>query len=234
MTSPLISCIVPVFNGERFLGAAIDSILAQTYSPLEVIVVDDGSTDRTANVIGSYGERVSCVRQANAGPGPARNAGIRTARGELLAFLDADDLWLPEKLARQHARFEARPELDLCVTHLQNFWEPEMAEEERRHRGGRLARPIAAYVSPTILARRTAFDRVGPFDPAIEAGWDLRWFTRARELTLCIEMLPEVLVHRRLHASNISRTQAKRSVDAHMRFIKQYLDGKRKAGPGRQ
>ncbi len=228
MTAPLISCIVPVWNRERFVAETLDSILAQTYRPIEVIVVDDGSTDGTPQVLAGYGDRITTLRQENAGPGPARNTGIRAARGEFLAFLDSDDLWLPEKLAIQHARFEAHPELEACVTRLQNFWEPELAEEERRHEGHRLARPIAAWNSQTLLARRAAFDRVGPYDPSVEAGWDLRWFSRARELGLRMEMLPDVLVRRRLHAGNISRTRAGRSRDEHLLFLKQHLDRKRR------
>ena len=126
----LISCIVPVYNGERYLKEALDSILTQSYRPLEIIVVDDGSTDGTAEVVAGYGERVRYVWQSNAGPWIARNLGLSATQGEFISFLDADDLWHAEKLARQMARFEARPELDLCVTHLQNFWIPELEGEE--------------------------------------------------------------------------------------------------------
>ena len=97
MDQPLISCIVPVFNGERYLGEALDSILAQTYRPLEIIVSDDGSTDGTAAVVASYGECVKYLWQVNAGEAAARNLGSSAAGGHFLAFLDADDLWHPEK-----------------------------------------------------------------------------------------------------------------------------------------
>ena len=118
----LISCIVPAYNGERYLGQTIDSILGQTYRPIEVIVVDDGSTDRTADVAAGYGAPVRLISQPNAGPAAARNTGIEAARGVFLAFLDSDDLWHEEKLERQMQRFAARPELDYCVTHIRNFW----------------------------------------------------------------------------------------------------------------
>ena len=116
--APLVSCIIPVFNGARFLGEAVDSILAQTYRPCEVIVVDDGSTDATGDVIAGYGERVVAVRQPNRGEAAARNAGVRAARGALVAFLDADDLWGPEKLTRQAAKLGEDPRIDLCFTRL--------------------------------------------------------------------------------------------------------------------
>ena len=125
----LISCIVAVYNGERYLGEAIDSILAQTYRPSEIIIVDDGSTDGTAAVVARYGQQVRYVWQPNSGPAAARNLGLDVMQGEFVAFLDADDLWHPEKLAQQMARFRARPELDYCVAHAQNFWVPELQGE---------------------------------------------------------------------------------------------------------
>src|SRR5262249_2428536 len=111
MHHDLISCIVPVFNGERYLREALDSILAQTYQPLELIVLDDGSTDGTAALVAGYGERIRYLWQANAGEAGARNRGLSIAQGEFVAFLDADDLWHPEKLRRQLARLHDRPEL---------------------------------------------------------------------------------------------------------------------------
>jgi glycosyltransferase involved in cell wall biosynthesis len=111
MSTPLVSCIVPVFNGERYLAEALDSVLGQTYRALEVIVVDDGSTDGTPAVVRTFGARVRCVTQPNAGLAAARNRGLAAATAELVAFLDADDLWLPEKIACQMERFRAHPEL---------------------------------------------------------------------------------------------------------------------------
>ena len=141
MQSPLISCIVPVYNGERYLGEAIDSILAQTYGPLEIIVVDDGSTDGTAEVVATYGDQVRYLWQPNAGQAAARNHGLSVTQGEFISFLDADDLWHPEKLDRQIARFRTRAELEFCVTHVQNFWIPDLAEEEKRFRDHRISKP---------------------------------------------------------------------------------------------
>ena len=127
---PLISCIIAVFNGERFIAAAVDSVLAQTYRPIEVIVVDDGSTDRTAEIVAGYGDEVRLVTQEAAGPPATRNLGLAAATGEYLAFLDGDDLWHEEKLARQMACLVTEPMPDACVTHVKHFWMPELAEEE--------------------------------------------------------------------------------------------------------
>ena len=105
--NPLISCIIPVYNGQRFLAESLDSIFAQTYRPLEVIVCDDGSTDGTAHVAAEYPQPLVYIHQPNQGSPRARNCGIRAAKGDFLAFLDADDLWRSEKLTRQMARFQA-------------------------------------------------------------------------------------------------------------------------------
>src|SRR5262245_38520357 len=164
MQQALISCIIPVYNGELYLREAIESILAQTYQSREIIVIDDGSTDRTAAIAASYGDQIRYWRQPNAGPVVARNHGLGLAQREFVAFLDADDLWHQEKLARQIARFIARPDLEICITHVQNFWIPELKEEAERFQNHRLTQPVPGYVTQTVLARRALFDRVGPFD----------------------------------------------------------------------
>ena len=202
--SPLISCIVPVFNGELYLAEALESILNQTYRPLEVIVVDDGSTDGTAAVAASYGDRVRYFRQENSGAPTARNVGLGAARGAFAAFLDADDLWHAEKLERQMARFEARPELDYCITHLQNFWTPEFEGERKRFKDHRFAEPLPGYVTATLLARGRTFEKVGGFNAALRLGDTTDWFLRASECGAVMELLPDVLMYRRIHGSNIS------------------------------
>jgi glycosyltransferase involved in cell wall biosynthesis len=231
---PLVSCIVPVFNGEAYLAEAVDSILQQAYPRLEIIVVDDGSTDRTPEIVASYGDRVHPVRQANAGPAAARNRGVRDSRGDLVAFLDADDRWHPEKLARQVARFAARPQLDVSVTHLQNFWIADLREEEARLRAHRIARPMAAYLASTILARRRVFAFVGEFDPELRFGHSCEWFLRAEARGAVVEEIPEVLYYRRLHHHNRSRQHSAESREEFLRLVKAHLDrrrgGKRAAG----
>lgn len=201
---PLISCIVPVYNGERFLREALDSILAQTYRPLEIIAVDDGSTDGTAKVVEGYGSQIHYVWQPNTGPPAARDLGVSKAEGEFVAFLDADDLWHPEKLVRQMARFQARPELGLCFTHAQHFWVPELHQEEVRLRDHRLTQPLPAYGAPTLLARRELFDAIGQFNTGMKFGDAMDWVLRAAELGVVIEMLPDALVSRRMHQANSS------------------------------
>jgi glycosyltransferase involved in cell wall biosynthesis len=236
MANPLISCIVPVFNGERYLAEALDSMLAQTYRPIEVIVVDDGSTDGTRQVVTSYGDRVRYFWQPNAGPPRARNLGLSLVKGEFVAFLDADDLWHPEKLERQMERFEARPKLDLCVAYLETFWVPELHEEQARFQGHRLSQPLPGYVTVTLLARRNLFDTVGYFDTSRRVGDPMDWFLRAAEQGTVMELLPDVLVYRRFHENNFSVESGTRRMtsfmqDAVLRVVKASLDRRRRNQP---
>lgn len=207
MMPPLISCIVPVFNGEAYLREALQSILDQTWRPLEVIVVDDGSTDRTPDVVRACGPEVRYLYQLNAGPAAARNLGLSVAQGGFVAFLDADDIWHPEKLSRQMDRFRARPEIGICVTHVRNFWSPDLPAEQRLDDACLIA-PWVGNTCASLLARRAVFGTVGTFDPALRLGEDGDWFLRAAERAVVREVLPEVLVYRRLHAGNLTRRLA--------------------------
>jgi glycosyltransferase involved in cell wall biosynthesis len=225
---PLISCIVPVYNGEKYLAEAIESIVEQRYEPLEIIVADDGSNDGTADVAGLYAKNVCYLRQPNSGPAAARNLGLGVARGDFIGFLDADDRWHPEKLVLQMARFEAQPELDYCIGHVQNFWIPELVEEQTRFQNHRIAKNLPGYTTGTLLARRDFFNMVGPFDTAISHADDTDWFLRAKERGGVIALLPDVLLYRRLHFANRSRVKAATSRDQYLHIVKTALDHRRR------
>lgn len=228
MSTARISCIVPAYNGARYLGEALDSILAQTYRPIEVIVADDGSTDETAHLAASYGPPVRLVTQATAGPAATRNLGLRAATGGFVAFLDADDVWHPEKLARQMARFVARPELGVSVTHIKHFWIPELAEEEQRFRDDPRGAALPGYVTMTMLARRALFESVGPFDESLWHSDAGDWFLRAAARGTVVEMLPEVLVYHRMHHTNLSRRYGDASRAEFVQLVKRSLDERRR------
>jgi glycosyltransferase involved in cell wall biosynthesis len=229
MTAPLVSCVVPVFNGEPYLHEALASIRAQTYRALEIIVVDDGSTDATKAVARGCGDEVRYLWQPNAGPAAARNLGIGSATGDFIAFLDADDLWHAEKLARQMARFQTRPALDLCLTHVQNFWTAELQDEGERLRGHFRTQPLPGYSSVALLARRAVFERVGRYDPALRHGADADWFARAEEQGAVCDLLADVLVYRRVHADNRSRIWSERSQEEILRVMRSIVQ-RRRAG----
>ena len=229
MSDLLVSCIIPVYNCESYLAEAIESVLDQEHRPVEILVVDDGSTDGTGAVIRHFGDHVRGLTQANAGPAAARNTGLAAAQGALIAFNDADDLWTADKLAVQMALLEAKPELDFCVAHVQNFWVEEMQHEADRFKGHRRAEPIAGWVTPTLLARRSAFERVGVMRPELGHGDSADWFLRAREAGLKGELLPDVLLRRRIHATNRSRVTAGQSRDEFLALLKRNKDRKREA-----
>jgi glycosyltransferase involved in cell wall biosynthesis len=225
MSAALVSCVVPVFNGERYLRETLDTIVGQTWSPLEVIVADDGSTDGTREIAESAGARY--VRQPNRGPAAARNLGLGVTEGEFVAFLDSDDLWHPEKLERQMARFRARPGLALCFTLAQNFLSPEL--DPGVAIDPRLLEPVAGYRSTTMLARRSLFDTLGRFDSELRHGGDTDWFLRATEQGAQVELLREVLVRRRLHDANRSTQLADNSRREFVHIVKAALDRRRAA-----
>lgn len=228
MNESLISCIVPVFNGERYLGETLDSILAQTHRSLEIIVVDDGSTDGTAAVAAGYAQRIHYLWQPNAGEAAARNRGLNAAQAELIAFLDADDLWHPEKLARQVSRLCERPEIDLSFTCFHNFWIPELAEEERCYQGSPLSQPQYAWSTSTLLARRAVFAKFGNFSAngSKAAGSEsMIWFLRAAEGGAVIDVLPDVLMYRRMHAANVSR---RNPIETFLPILKEWRDHQRR------
>jgi glycosyltransferase involved in cell wall biosynthesis len=154
----------------------------------------------------SVGDSIACVKRANGGPAAARNTGVEHARGDYLAFLDADDVWHPQKLQRQLSRFEARPELGLSLCYQRVFWVESMRAEEERLRREKhpFVEDHVAFVCQAMLMPRTTFDRVGPFDEKMRIGEDTEWVGRAQSLGVVREVLKEVLFSRRLHENNLS------------------------------
>jgi len=207
-----VSVIVPVRDGERYLAEALGSILAQTHAPAEVIVVDDGSTDDTAGVAAGFGAPVRLVEQAPAGVSAAMNHGLGEATGALVASLDADDLWVADKLALQVAALEADQSLDIVFGYAEPFVSPDLSPAERATLAVP-AGPLPGWSKGSMLARRAALDRVGPFDEALRLGDFVDWHARAVDAGLRMQMLPEVVLRRRLHATNTGRGAVEARVD---------------------
>jgi glycosyltransferase involved in cell wall biosynthesis len=227
MSVPAVSCIVTAWNDERYLGDAIESILAQDYPDFEVLVVDDGSTDGTADVVLGFGHRVRYVYQSNAGCSAARNTGIRETAGEFIAFLDADDLWVPQKLQSQVAAFQSRADLDACFTYAQNFWIDELKDEEERFQDHRISKPLPAYAASTLMTRRSLFDRFGWFDIEQDYGQTVEWVIRVRSAGALVDHIPDVLTRRRIHDRNRSREQSGKARDDFLHMLKTHLDRQR-------
>ena len=229
--SPLISCIIPVYNGEQYLDETLDSVFAQNYSPLEVVVVDDGSTDGTADLIKARAEEILYLHQVNAGPAAARNAGIAAAAADFLAFVDADDLWLPDKLTRQMTLFDTNPALDVCVTKIRNFWIDELESDREKFKNHPIAQDLPGYGFPTSLIRRRTFDTLGLIDESLRNGEDTDWFMRVIESPCQIELLPEVYVRRRIHRNNMTHDTTA-MIDNLTKILKASLDRRRRSQSG--
>jgi glycosyltransferase involved in cell wall biosynthesis len=207
MSAERVSVIMPVRDGERYIGEAIDSILAQTRAPDQVVVVDDGSTDTTADRVMTYGDAVSLIRRRPGGIGAALNSGLDAADGSLISFLDSDDLWTARKLELQCDAMDADPALDMVFGQVEQFISPELSAEEQ----SQLRPPEghqAAKMKGTILVRRSAIDRIGRFSTQLKLADFVDWYARAQELGLREQMLDEVVLRRRLHRDNLGRRES--------------------------
>jgi GT2 family glycosyltransferase len=198
-----VSVIIPVRNQERYLAEAIESALAQSRPPDEIIVVDDGSADGTSEVVRQYATRIRYAYQPPQGAPAARNRGLALATGGLIAFLDADDTWLPTKLEAQLAILESQPEVDIVFCYAEQFVD-EDAQTTVAPIPERLRRLPAVYASG-MLVRRAAFQQVGLFDERYVRADVIDWIARARQVGLTEATLPNVLVRRRWHATNLGR-----------------------------
>jgi len=204
--NPLVSVIIPVYNCEHYLAEAIESVLAQTYRPIEVIVVDDGSMDNSATITRSY-SGIQYIYQSNQGVAVARNTGIAAARGDFISFLDADDIWSPNKLAVQVAYLLEHPNVVFTIGRIQNFLEEGVDLPPRVIKSLLKEKQIGLM---TMVAYKTVFEQICGFDSSYRVGSDLEWFTRAKDVGIPMAILPETLLYRRIHTSNLShQTQAR-------------------------
>jgi glycosyltransferase involved in cell wall biosynthesis len=192
VTPPLVSVVIPVFNGERFLAQAIESVLAQTWSPVETIVVDDGSTDRSADIARGY--PVTYVHQEHSCVAAARNRGVAGARGELVSFLDHDDVWLARKLELQLDALARHPSARICMCRFETFG-PGSPDRGASCSTGQLG---------TLLVRREVFDEVGLFDTSYPAADDTDWFLRTKDLGVEVVTLDDPLQRYRIHDASMS------------------------------
>jgi glycosyltransferase involved in cell wall biosynthesis len=213
---PLASVVVPAFEAESFVAESIESVLAQTYSPIETIVVDDGSADATAEIAAAYPE-VTLIRQENAGPSAARNRGFAASSGEIVAFHDSDDAMTPEKMEVQVGHLLANPEVECVLAEQELVIEPG-AELPFWAEGTKVPtvmppRPEEFADEPvvhpmTMVLRRETFLRVGGFDDALRPAEDFDWMLRAAELEVEFARLPEVLLRRRVHPASLTQDAA--------------------------
>jgi glycosyltransferase involved in cell wall biosynthesis len=224
--APAISVVIPVYDGERYLAEAIDSTLSQALRPLEIIVVDDGSTDGSLTVARRYPSPVRVVEQVHSGAGAARNLGARLARGDFLAFLDADDRWPESKLARQWEAFRRAPTLDAVLGQARQLHDgPEWTQGVAAPSCGP-EHLVTGCVPGAMLIRCQSFFRVGLFRTEWRVGEFIDWFARATEAHLAIEVLPDLVLWRRLHATNLGVRERAAVID-YTRVVRELLRRRR-------
>ncbi|MGL5979014.1 MAG: glycosyltransferase family 2 protein [Erysipelotrichaceae bacterium] len=185
-----VSVIVPVYNGAKYLAEALRTIKQQSYPVYEIIVVDDGSSDNSSAIAKTMG--VTLIKQAHLGAAAARNAGVRAASGEVLAFLDADDLWSFDKLARQVACLTQAP---IVYSLLKNF------------KDAHFEAALLGYHVDTLCIEKKYFEAIGFFDESIPVGEFKDWFERSKQVGTKFVLINEALAFRRLHEHNLMRTQ---------------------------
>jgi glycosyltransferase involved in cell wall biosynthesis len=216
--APSIAVAIPAYNAERFLADALASILAQTRPVDEIVVVDDGSSDRTAEVAAAHGARV--LRQPNAGIGATRSRAVAATRTDLVVLLDADDLLTPNSIECRIRELEADPELEMLFGHVRHF--AELAD------GSPVAldQPQAGRVIGGLLIRRAAYDRVGPFASGLRVAEALDWMLRAGEQAVRELTVPDQVLWRRVHGANNSIAN-RDSLGEFTRALKASLDRRR-------
>ena len=220
--APLISVIIPVYNGEKFIGEAVKNILSQNYPAIELIIVDDGSTDQTKSIIEQIPHDIRYFHQPNEGPASARNRGIRDASGDFIAFLDADDFWPDNNLHLLMAEIEKDREADVVRGYAQLFKNTDPGQLEYL---GNPKDSFADYIG-AALYRRVAFQKVGLFDTALKFGEDTDWYNRAREMNLNVKRLEVVTLMVKRHGKNMTEGKSLLELNA-IKVFKKARDRRR-------
>jgi glycosyltransferase involved in cell wall biosynthesis len=221
-----ISVVIPAHNGEQFLREAIESVLTQTLAATEIIVVDDGSSDGTPQIAKAY-DSVRYHHQEQSGAAVARNAGAKIASSQWIAFLDADDVWLPNKLERQAAACQADPDLKMAFGQIKEFVSPHLSIAEARQLKPR-NETLSGPSNITLLMRRKDFLDTGGFPIDLQLGEFIAWYVQATHSGLKTYTIPEVLALRRLHTTNQGRTN-RSHLNQFALIAKRALDHKRQS-----
>jgi glycosyltransferase involved in cell wall biosynthesis len=223
--NPLVSVIISVFNGEKYLAETIESVLNQHYPHIEIIIVNDGSTDGSGEVAQRFVPPVRYHCQSNSGIAAAWNKGIEIACGNFISFLDADDYWSNNKIQSQIDIISEDPTIDIVFGHVKQFHSPDLSDEEK----WKIRCPdehMPGVSAGTMLIKRETFYRVGLFNTKWRKGIFNDWYLRATETGLSTHMLPDVLMMRRLHRANHGTVNRDKSVD-YVRALKASLDRRR-------
>jgi len=208
MSEPLVSVIIAVKDGEAHLAEALRSVVEQAYPRLEPIVIDGNSADRSLEIARSF-DGVRCIQQSGSGLAGAWNQAIEASTGELIAFLDSDDRWLPGKLEAQVELLAKRPEVAGAIALARFSLFPGSAAPPG-FRPENLTGEHPAPMPGTLLVRREVFDQVGLFDPDYVVAMDVDWFARVKDAGLELATLPRLVLEKRFHETNLSHTDPER------------------------
>ena len=222
--SASLTVVIPCYNAERYLAEAIESVLSQAPDG-ELIVVDDGSTDASVAVASGFGGRLTLVRQQNAGASAARNRGLAIARGSVVGFLDADDLFPAGSISRRLAVLGADEGVDAVAGLTQQFLSPDLPSSLRDRMGCPQA-PVAGRLAGAMLLRRQVFDRVGLFDTRFRLGETMDWVARADAAGVRMAAIDDVVLHRRIHGANSVHKTAQLNAE-YLRVLKASIDRRR-------
>lgn len=224
----LISVIVPVYNGDRFISKTIDSVITQSYKNIEIIVVDDGSTDKSVDIVKSY-KNIQYIYQDNKGPSSARNTGISSSKGTYIAFLDCDDVWYNEKLSMQEEFLRNNPKIGFVFAHRKMIIE-EGIPKPPWYREHLFEKPSPILTASALLARRSAFEAVGGYNTDFRFGENAEWLSRAKHIGIKMEILKEVLLDQRLHDENQTYHLDEMRSNI-LKVLKNSIDRKKGLGP---
>ncbi|MTJ11802.1 glycosyltransferase [Anabaena sp. UHCC 0187] len=212
-----ISVIIPVYNGEKYLAEAIENVKNQDYQPLEIIVIDDGSTDKTGEVAAEFKDNIRYIYQENSGPSAARNRGIKMAKGDVIAFLDVDDLWSDDKLQLQTNYLVENPLIDIVQGLIQQMNLSQLTSAEKPTFEP-VYKPYNYINLGSAIYRKSVFEKIGYFDETLNYAEDVDWFVRAWENGIPKLLIDQVMLFYRKHQKNM--TGGKNLVE--LGFIKIY------------
>ena len=229
----LVDIIIPVYNGAKFITAAVDSIQKQSWRSWRLIIVDDGSTDNTVAIVRELmkvDDRITLHQQTHQGISATVNTALQYAHAHFIAFLDADDLWHEHKLEKQMDYLQKYPSAHICFTMMQEF--DDIIVEEGLAKFKARSLPMKGYSKSAFLSQRNVFEKYGNFSADIALGDFIEWFSRVtRDDQSNTIILDEVLTYRRIHDTNTTRGMDKK---AYLNILKSHLDEKRKIESGRK
>ena len=222
---PLVSVIIPTYNSEIYLSESINSILSQSYTNFEIIIIDDGSTDNTRQLITKFGDRVQYIYQEHMGISSALNNAIKYSSGIYLSFLDADDLWTSNKLKLQLSLIMDKPEIDMVFGHISQFISPELSTKETKNFHCPNS-PMPGYSRTAMLIGKESYSRVGSFSEKYTTGEFIDWYLRAQDVGLKSYLLSDIVLMRRIHKNNTTKNKEKLGED-YIRLLKSSINRRR-------